>query len=127
MQDDLNTLQQRHKEWIDIVKRGDAEAYAGLLTEDAVWFPPTGKPLAGRKAFREWLSPFFNRYEYDFSITNEWFRIAGDRAIEKGKFTSVMNSKKGSEQMKHSGTFTVLWRREGDEWYIERYIDDTDM
>lgn len=127
MKDKSETLQQRHKEWIDIVNRGDAEVYAGLLTEDAVWFPPEGDPFKGRTAFKEWLSPFISRFDYDFSITEERFRIMGDRAISRGKFTSVMIPKEGGEPMQHSGTFTVLWWREGEEWYIDRYIDDTDM
>lgn len=127
MKDELKSIQQRHKEWINIVNRGDAEAYAGLLAEDAVWFPPTGDPIVGRDAFSEWLSPFFSRFEYDFTITNERFRIAGDRAVEKGTFTSVMSPVVDGDPMEHSGTFTVLWRCERQQWYIERYIDDTDI
>lgn len=123
----MKTLQQRHKEWIDIVNRGDAEAYAGMLAEDAVWFPPEGDPIEGREAFKEWLAPFIGQFEYDFSIAGERFRIMGDRAISSGKFISVMTPKKGGEPMQHGGTFIILWYRKRDEWYIERYIDDTDM
>lgn len=127
MSDKLKILQQRHIDWINIVNRGDAEAYAGLLTEDAVWFPPGSDPIEGREAFKEWLGPFLSRYNYDFSIGNERFRVMVDRAITKGKFTSLMTPKEGGEPMQHIGTFIVLWHREGDDWYIERYIDDTDL
>ncbi len=127
MKDKLDSFQKRHKEWIDIVNNGDAEAYAGLLTEDAVWFPPGGYPIEGRAAFKKWLDPFFGRFVYEFSVTNERIRITADRAVEKGEFTSLMTPKGGGEPMKHSGTFTVLWKWEGEGWNIERYIDDTDM
>lgn len=119
MKDKLESLQHCHKGWIDIVNRGDAKAYVGMLAEDAVWFPPEGEPIEGRTAFKEWLSPFFSRFNYDFSIADEQFRISGDRAVSKGKFTSIMTPKEGGEAMQHSGMFIVLWRREGEEWYME--------
>ncbi|MEX0647323.1 MAG: SgcJ/EcaC family oxidoreductase [Balneolaceae bacterium] len=123
----LKLLQQRHNEWIEIVNRCDLEGYVELLAEDGVWLPPGGKPVEGRDAFREWLEPFFSRFEYDFSITDARFRESGGRAISKGKFISVMTPKEGGDSMQHSGTFTVLWHRNGDEWYIDRYIDDTGL
>lgn len=127
MKDKSESLQKRHKEWIDIVNRGDAEAYAGLLDEDAVWFPPSGDPIEGRVAFKEWLAPFFGRFDYDFSIADLRYRVSGNRAVSKGKFNSIMTLKEGGEPMQHSGSFTVLWYRVGEEWNIEHYIDDTDI
>lgn len=125
--DKSESLQKRHKDWIDIVNRRDAEAYSWLLTDDAVWFPPTGDPIGGREAFKEWLTPFFDRFNYNFSIADLRYRVSGNRAVSKGKFTSIMTPKVGGEPMQHSGTFTVLWYRVGEEWNIEHYIDDTDM
>ena len=128
MKEDLKILQQRHREWIDIVHKGDAEAYSQLLTEDAVWFPPDSDPIVGREAFREWLSPFFNRFTYDFDIGNKRITASGGRAVEKAAFTSEMTPKKGGEPMRHSGTFIALWQRDQNGiWRIERYIDDTNI
>lgn len=127
MSNESKSLKQRHNEWIDIVNRGDVDAYAELLTEAAVWIPPSGEPIVGREAFREWLASFFSRFSYNFSITNKRLKIFNDRAIGKGEFTTEMIPKEGGKPMRHSGTFMVLWYREGEHWYIERYIDDTDL
>jgi ketosteroid isomerase-like protein len=99
-----------------------------LLTEDAVWFPPGSDPIVGRKAFREWLSPFFNKFLYEFDISNKRITTSGGRAVERAGFTSKMTPKEGGEPMRHSGTFIALWHRdESGIWRIERYIDDTNI
>lgn len=128
MKVDLKSLQQRHREWIDIVNKGDTEAYPQLLTKDAVWFPPGGDPIVGRKAFREWVAPFFNRFTYDFDIRDERITAVEGRAVEKAVFTSEMTPKEGGKTLEHSGTFIALWLCDKSGiWRIERYIDDTDM
>ena len=71
---------------------------------------------------------FFGKFSYDFSINEQQFIVAGDWAFERAKFTSIMTPNSGGEPMTHSGTFTVLWYRDRDkDWYIERYIDDTNL
>lgn len=121
-------LKERHREWIQVVNDGDIDAYTGILTEDAVWIPPGGEPIEGREAFKKWLTPFFNEFSYRFTITEERIKAAGGWALERAEFTSEMTSKKGGDSMIHSGTFTVLWtQKEDNRWYIERYIDDTDL
>jgi len=123
----LKSLQQRHLEWIDIVNRGDGAAYSRLLADEGIWIPPQGDPIIGREAFRKWLSPFFEKYSYNFSIKDEQFLMRGRWAIEKGKFTTVMTPEDGDE-MKHSGTFTVIWyRNDAGKWLIDRYVDDTNF
>ena len=121
-------LKERHEEWIEVVNQRDIEAYADLLSEKAVWIPPGQQPIIGRQAFKQWLDPFFNEYEYDFSITGEQFKIAGEWALERAEFTSRMTPLDGENTMEHSGSFTVIWHRESDErWYIDRYVDDTGL
>ena len=128
MQKIPESLLQRHQKWIDVVNAGDVDEYANLLVEDAVWIPPGQDPIIGRRAFREWVAPFLEEFSYEFAITDERIRVAGDWAIEKARFTSEMIPYRGGKPMKHMGTFTVLWNRGSDEiWYIERYIDDSDL
>lgn len=125
-----DSLKKRHQEWVEAVNNGNIDAYADLLAEEAVWIPPGSEPITGRKAFKEWLAPFMENYSYEFSITGEKIKAAGNRALERAKFTSRMTPESGGEPMTHSGTFTVLWHRDVDKdgrWYIERYIDDSDL
>lgn len=128
MQNVPNSLKQRHREWVDVVNRRDIDAYANLLSEKAVWIPPGQPPIVGRHAFKQWLTPFFNEFRYDFSITGEQFTIAGEWALERAEFISRMTPVDGGNTMEHSGSFTVIWHLESDDrWYIDRYVDDTGL
>lgn len=122
------SLKKQHEKWIDVVNNGDINAYTNLLAENAVWIPPGQQPIIGREAFKQWLSPFFGKFSYRFSISEEQIKVAGEWAFEKARFTSEMTPISGGEPMKHSGTFTVLWNQGQDKtWYIDRYVDDTDL
>lgn len=80
----------------------------------------------GRSAFRDWVAPFLVRFNYEMSFSEVRHRVAGDWAAEKGRFRSLMTPRGGGEAMEHSGSYTLLWKREPDgTWRIERYVDDT--
>lgn len=120
------SLKKQHQKWIDVVNNEDIDAYANIIAEDAVWMPPGQQPIIGREAFKQWLAPFFERYSYNFSISEEQFIVSGDWAFERAKFTSKMTQNSGGDSMTHSGTFTVLWYGgKNKNWCIDRYIDDT--
>lgn len=103
------------------------DAYLDVLTEDIVWIPPGQPAIAGHDAMRAWMTPFFERFDYDFSAEPAGVRVAGDRAIERGRFTSRLREG-GGGWMTHGGDYVILWRRGADGgWRIERYLDVTDL
>lgn len=123
-----DALRKRHREWIQVVKDGNVDGYCQILTENVVWMPPGSIPIEGRKAFQKWLTPFFNQFSYQFDINDIRLKVSGNRAIERAQFISTMTPKAGGDSMKHAGTFIALWVQMKDSnWYIERYIDDTDL
>jgi|AntRauTorckE6833_2_1112554.scaffolds.fasta_scaffold24684_1 uncharacterized protein (TIGR02246 family) len=122
------SLRKQHRKWISVVNNKNIDEYANILAEDAVWIPPGQQPIIGRKAFKQWLAPFFDKFSYDFAISDEQFIVSGNWAFERAKFTSKMTPNSGGDPMTHSGTFTVFWHRNKEnKWYIERYIDDTNL
>lgn len=128
MQDIPDSFKRQRHNWIDIVNKGDMDAYTHLLAENAVWIPPGQQPIIGRKAFKEWLAPFFGQFSYKFSIMEERIFVDGDWIFERAKFISQMTPVSGGEPLKHTGTFTVLWNRDKDKsWHIVYYIDDTNL
>lgn len=111
-----------------MVNSGDIDAYADLLSDNAVWIPPGQQPIVGRAAFREWLAPFFAEFSYEFDIRDKRIKVSGDWALERARFISGMTPRNGGKTMKHTGSFTAIWKRENENiWLIERYIDDTDI
>ena len=128
MVSDRVAIEGRRQAWIDVTTAGDAAGCVALLTEDAVWFPPGMAALCGRESVAEWMKPFFEIYEYEFSVLSPQLRLAGGWALERGTFTSILTSRHDGRQTRHSGEYLISWRRESDgEWYIERYIHLTDL
>lgn len=126
MSGDLEAIEQQRKQWIAAVNARDVDRYLELLTEDIVWFPPRQPALSGRGAFRSWVQPFFERFYYEFDLTNPVVQLAGDWAVERGNFQTRMRSMDDGQSGQHDGKYLVLWRRESDgRWRIERYIDES--
>ena len=124
---DTDAIDGRRQEWVAVVNARDLAGYAALFTPDGVWLPPGQPAVRGREAIHTWLRPFFEEFEYDFSITDSQLRVAGDWAVEYGKFTSNLQPRSGGEPSSHSGTYLVLWRQDSAKWCIERYMDVTDL
>ena len=128
MASDRVAIDQRRQRWIDVTTCGDAASCVELLTEDAVWFPPGMAALCGRQPVLDWMAPFFELYEYEFSVLNPQLRLAGNWALERGIFSSVLTSRYDGKRTSHSGEYLISWRRESDgEWYIERYMHLSDL
>lgn len=128
MSGEPEALADRREAWVAAVGARDLDAYAELVTEDVVWLPPGQDAVVGRRAFRDWLRPFFEAYEYEFSVSEVRSRRAGSWAVERGRFSSRMRPAGGGSPMAHGGSYTILWRLDGDgAWRIERYVDDTDL
>lgn len=120
----MNELRQRHEQWKTAVNARDIEAYAELVAEEVVWIPPAGDAIVGRQAFREWLEPFFQAYDYEYSASNTRFLTAGDWIAERSDFESRMTPVAGGSTKSHTGEYVVIWRRDSDGiWRIDRYVD----
>lgn len=116
-------IDQRREAWIAALESGDADAYAELVTEDVVWMPPHGAALVGRQAFRSWLGPFLDAYEYEFSVDGVSTRETERWIAETGVFNSRMTPRGGGSPATHSGRYLLLWRHDRGVWRIERYVD----
>lgn len=125
---DLAALDERRRAWCDSVNGGELNRYMALLTEAAVWLPPGQAAVVGRPAIRAWLEPLFEQYRYVFSVTPEQVRVAGEVAVDKGRFSTVLTSKAEGGSLRHEGKYLLLWRRSpAGVWRIERYLDMSDL
>lgn len=128
MNDDSEAIRQSRSKWVSAVNTGEISDYLALLTEDIVWFPPGQSALHGKEAFADWVTPFMQAYDYRFQITQPRVTIAGEWALERGSFESIMTSRSEGRSGRHSGTYLVIWRKMLDgAWQIERYVDETQL
>lgn len=116
------------REWIAATNAEDPERCVAIMDTNVVWLPPGMAALQGRQAIHEWMVPFFERFRYDFSVADVRVSMAGEWAVERGTFTSNLTASDNGESASHSGQYLIVWHRETDErWYIERYVDITDL
>jgi uncharacterized protein (TIGR02246 family) len=123
-------LQDRREQWVRVVARRDVDAYAELVAEDVVWFPPGQLPVIGRSAFADWVRPFFESFEYQFSIEPIAIVEAETSACERSRFRSTLRPAGGGDdsEMQHEGTCVIFWRLDPDgAWRIERYVDESEL
>jgi len=124
MSDARQAIEKHRRAWVAAVNARDIDAYLDVLAPDVVWLPPGQSAVEGHDSFRDWVKPFFESYEYRFSIHDPVVTVAGLFAVERGRFETKMTSTKSGDTMSHAGTYVVLWRHEPDDcWVIERYID----
>ena len=123
MSDAIRAIADRRRDWIAAVNRRDVDAYLDVLAPDVVWLPPGQSAIEGREAFGDWVRPFFEAYEYYFSIEDPVVSVSGDFAVERGRFATEMTPIDGGNAMTHEGDYLVFWRRIDSRWMIERYAD----
>lgn len=71
MKEKLDAINKRRRDWIAVVNAGNVDRCAALLTDDAVWLPPGMAAIRGKRAIHEWLERFFDKFDYEFSISEE--------------------------------------------------------
>ncbi|NIR50330.1 nuclear transport factor 2 family protein [candidate division KSB1 bacterium] len=126
MNSDLEQIKHQRQAWIDSINRNSAEDFAKLLTDDAVWLPMGQSAIAGRKTIQQWLSKPFSQYLYSYTVDVFHIRVAGEWAVERGRFVTRARKTSGEALPEHEGIYTILWRKVAGNWLIERYIDHTE-
>ena len=123
----MNGLERIRERWTTALNEGSADEFVKCVTPDAVWLPPRGDAVEGRKALIEWLEPLFAQFRYGFSIKNVAVRQVGEWAVEEADFQSVLHPKpsSGEDPLVHDGRYLLIWRRVSGDWLIDRYVDRT--
>lgn len=125
MVDEYKIIEHRRKEWIGAVNACDVERYLELLTEDVLWFPPGQPAFQGKDAFESWISRFFERFRYRFSINRPKLQLSGFWALERAAYNTKMRSVANGKRMEHSGKYLLVWRKDQDGiWRIDCYIGE---
>lgn len=127
MQLQIAPLKNRHLAWVKAINEGDIESWQAIVTEDIIWIPPGETIIKGRVALGDWLRPFIESYNYKYAIVEQTVRMVGEHALEQSYYISQQTSKDNDVEAKHNGKYIALWRQEKDEWYIERYVDVSEL
>lgn len=123
-----DSLTQLRALWVEAVNAESLNGHAELLGEQVLWLRPGQLALHGRKEVLDWLAPFFNQFEYVFSVDQNVLRVTDDWAVDRGVFTSRVRPKGAEPWDDHTGVYLMTWHREPDDrWYVYQYVDVTGL
>lgn len=102
-------------------ERGDAEALASAVTEDAVLFAPGMDDVSGRDALREAARQMFSAWTIeDFTIVEQEMRVHLPFAYELATYTETITVGDGPAAAVR-GRYLLVWRKDDDGvWRVNR-------
>lgn len=106
---------------------GDADAFAALLTDDAVLmvpdFPTQESKTASVRFVREMMGWLLTRYTRRITYVSAEIAVIGDMALDRGTFWFDVTPKEGGDSTRVTGKYLWLLRRTDPErWKITRLI-----
>jgi uncharacterized protein (TIGR02246 family) len=112
------------KTFVAAFNRGDAAAVAALYAVDAKLLPPNGPIVEGRANIQTFWAGGISAGLKIVSLTATDVNVAGNLAIETGKYVSTVPA--GGGTTTDEGKYVVVWRREGRAWKIIRDVFNSD-
>jgi ketosteroid isomerase-like protein len=88
-----------------------------MYAEDAVAYPPSGKPTQGRQAIAALWQGLIDSKGTGFTLATTEVMPAGDRVVETGRYSVTPPNGQPVE-----GNYLVVWKREGGAWKLLRDI-----
>ncbi len=120
---DLEAIDRIRETHVSAVNAGDAEAWAGLFTDDGVQMPPHAPANTGRTAIAEWSRGFMGLFHMEFALAVDEVHVQDEWAFERGTYAITLNPKAGGPPMQDAGKYiTVYQRQPGDHWRMARDI-----
>jgi uncharacterized protein (TIGR02246 family) len=104
--------------WNDAYNSADLDRLMALYAEDAVSMPPGRPALEGRAAIESHFQSLFATFvaHHETSIVD--LELAGDLAIERGRYTATFTPKDGNAPNSEIGKYLVVRRQAGNVWRI---------
>lgn len=114
-------IEKLFRDWADAGRRGDAQAMAQMVTEDAEFWTHGAPPLKGRGEVVPRMASFFESYEIDQGFERQEIVISGDLAFIRGMEINRITPRDGAPPMEiRQRAFSVLFREADGNWRFAR-------
>ena len=108
-------------EWAEAVHRGDANALADLMTEDAEFWSQGTAPLKGREETIARMAAFFQGYGLHQVFERTEIVVSGDLAFVRGMEVNHIIPHDGAPPMEvRQRAFSILFRGPDGAWRFAR-------
>jgi ketosteroid isomerase-like protein len=114
----VQAVEQYRHAWI----RGDSAAALARISKDIRIFISGVPDIVGYDAARTVFIDEMTKYEVPvLNLNHQELIVSGDHAIDIGTYEELQVPKHGAP-IQGTGRFLTIWRREGNEWRIVRYM-----
>ena len=114
-------IEKLFKEWAEAGRRGDAQAMAQMVTEDAEFWSHGAAPLKGRDEVVSRMNTFFGSYEIDQDFERQEIVLSGDLAFVRGMEVNRVTPRDGAPAMEvRQRAFSILFREPDGVWKFAR-------
>jgi uncharacterized protein (TIGR02246 family) len=114
-------IEQLFRDWADAGRRGDAQAMAQMVTEDAEFWTHGAAPLQGRDEVASRMATFFESYEIDQGFERQEIVISGDLAFVRGMEINRVTPRNGAPPMEiRQRALSILFREPDGTWRFAR-------
>jgi uncharacterized protein (TIGR02246 family) len=108
------------QEWSEAVHRGDAQALADLITEDAEFWSHGAAPLKGREETIARMATFFQGHDLHQVFERTEIVVSGDLAFVRGTEINRVVPRDGEPMEVRQRAFSVLFRGPDGVWRFAR-------
>lgn len=117
----MESIRKVTEQVVTAMNEGDSKSFFAVISDDAVFFPPTEPPKSGEE-LRNWMGHFLNQFGVHFDrYVDEEIVTANDLAINHYSYVWTVTPKAGGESMIGQGHGIRILRLQADgSWKIFR-------
>ncbi len=114
-------IERLFRDWAEAGRRGDAQAMAQMVTEDAEFWTHGAAALKGREEVVTRMAAFFESYAIDQGFERQEVVISGDLAFVRGMEVNRVTPRDDAPAMEiRQRAFSVLFRGPDGAWLFAR-------
>ena len=114
-------IEKLFRDWADAGRRGDAQAMAQMVTEDAEFWSHGAAPLQGRGEVVSRMTTFFESYEIDQGFERQEIVISGNLAFVRGMEINRVTPRNDAAPMEiRQRALSILFREADGVWRFAR-------
>ncbi len=112
------TIEANNQKFMNAFEQSNAAGVAALYTGNARILPPGSEMMQGRAAIQSFWQEVMDSGVKEAQLETLDIEVSGeDLAREIGRY--VLTIQQGSETLKSSGKYVVIWKREGSDWKLD--------
>lgn len=121
-----SSVDETNRQFMDAIRRGDADAAADVYTDDASVLPPDMAMLKGRDAARAlWSGAMQQMGLKEARLESVQLEVENDTGYEIGRYTLTIQPP-GAQPVEARGKYVVVWKhvRGMWKWHVDIWNSD---